>query len=141
MLRRKIRLYVLALCISLITACGPEVLILGGIVGSGAGTYYYVNGELITDYSAPFDKVWSACEKTVAEMRGKNVQPKREIGMGRIQSTINDENVSFNVTYKSKNMTRVGIRVGLFGNKLSAQLLHDKIYENIAKRIEPPLLQ
>jgi hypothetical protein len=134
MLRRKMRLCFLAMCFFLLTACGPEILVLGGIVGSGAGTYYYINGELATDYSAPFDKVWSACEKTVAEMRGKDVQPKREIGMGNIQSMINDESVSFKVTYKAKNLTRVGIRVGLFGNKLSAQLLHDKIYDNIAKK-------
>jgi len=134
MVRKKLRLWLLLMGFFLISACGPEVLVIGGIVGSGAGTYYYVDGELVTDYNAPFDKVWSACEKTVAEMRGKNVQPKREIGMGSIHSMINDENVSFKVTYKAKNLTRVGIRVGVFGNKLSAQLLHDKIYDNIAKK-------
>jgi hypothetical protein len=134
MIRRKMRLCLLAMCFFLLSACGPEVLVLGGIVGSGAGTYYYVSGELVTDYNAPFDKVWSACEKTVADMRGKDVQPKREIGMGSIRATINDENVIFNVTYKAKNLTNVGIRVGLFGNKLSAQLLHDKINENITKK-------
>jgi hypothetical protein len=126
------RLYLLAMCFLLLSAC--EVLVVGGIVGSGAGTYYYVSGELITDYSAPFDKVWSACEKTVADMRGKDVQPKREIGMGSIHSMINDESVFINVTYKAKNLTSVGIRVGLFGNKLSSQLLHDRIYDNIAKK-------
>ncbi len=134
MLRRKMRLWLLLMGFFLISACGPEILVLGGIVGSGAGTYYYVNGEMVTDYNTPFDKVWIACEKTVADMRGKDVQPKREIGMGSIHSVINDENVSFNVTYKAKNLTSVGIRIGLFGNKLSAQLLHDKIYDNIAKK-------
>lgn len=133
MLRKKMRLWLLLMGFFLISACGP-VLVLGGIVGSGAGTYYYVDGKLVTDYNASFDKVWSACEKTVASMHGKDVQPKREIGIGSIHSIINDENVLFNVTYKAKNLTRVGIRVGLLGNKLSAQLLHDKIYDNIAKK-------
>jgi len=134
MIRKKMRLSLLLMGFFLISACGPEVLVLGGIVGSGAGTYFYKDGELVTDYNAPFDKVWSACEKTVADMRGKDVQPKREIGMGSIHSMINDENVFFNVTYKAKNLTKVGIRIGLFGNKLSAQLLHDKINDNIAKK-------
>jgi hypothetical protein len=134
MLRKKMRFCFLAMSFFLISACGPEVLVLGGIVGSGAGTYYYVNGELSTDYNAPFDRVWSACEKTVADMRGLDVQPKREIGVGSIRSMIKGENVLFNVTYKSKNLTSVGIRVGLFGNKLSSQLLHDKVYENIANK-------
>jgi len=110
----------------------------GGIVGSGAGTYYYIDSELVTDYSAPFDRVWSACEKTVADMRGKEVSPKREIGKGSIQTVINEEKVKFKVTYKSKNLTSVGVRVGFFGNKLSSQLLHDKVYENIAKSDASP---
>jgi hypothetical protein len=134
MLRKKRYLFVLALSFFVISACGPEVVLVGGIVGSGAGTYYFINGELVTDYGAPIDKVWSACEKTVADMRGKEVEPKREIGTGIIYTMINDENVRFSVNYKSKNLTTVGIRVGFFGNKLSAQLLHDKISENIAKK-------
>jgi len=133
MLRQKMRLCLLAMGFFIFSACGPEVLVLSGIVGSGAGTYYYVNGEMVTDYNAPFDKVWGACEKTVADMRGREVEPKREVGMGTIRSEINAENVIFNVTYKAKTQTSVGIRIGLFGNKLSAQLLHDKIYDNIAK--------
>lgn len=132
MIRKKMHLSLLLVCFFLISACAP--LIVGGIVGSGAGTYFYLEGELVTDYSAPFDKVWSACEKTVADMRGKEVQPKREIGVGSIRSTIGDENVIFNVSYKAKNLTKVGIRVGLLGNKLSAQVLHDKINDNIAKK-------
>jgi hypothetical protein len=62
------------------------------------------------------------------------VEPKREIGTGTIKTVINDENVKFSVNYKSKDMTTVGIRVGIFGNKLSSQLLHDKVSENIAKK-------
>lgn len=134
MLRKKMRLWMLAVSFILIAGCGPEVLVLGGIVGSGAGTYYYVGGEMTTDYNAPFDEVWKACEKTVADMRGKDVQPKREIGQGSIFAIINDENVTFNVNYKNKNTTSVGIRVGLFGNKLSSQLLHDKVNDNISKK-------
>lgn len=130
----KNRLWGLMLALFLISACGAEVLVLGGIVGSGAGTYYYINGELVTDYSAPFDKAWSACEKTVADMRGKDVQPKREIGKGTIHTVITEENVKITVTYKSKDLTTIGIRVGLFGNKMSEQLLHDKVYENITKK-------
>jgi len=134
MLKKKMRLWLLVTGFFLISACGPEILILGGVVGSGAGTYYFINGELVTDYSAPFEKVWGACEKTVADMRGKDVKPKREIGIGSIHAVIDDENVKFSVNYKNKNLTSVGIRVGLIGNKLSSQMLHDKIYENITRQ-------
>lgn len=113
---------------------GCAALVVGGAaVGAGTGTYFYINGELKTDYIASFDKVWNACEKTVADMRGTEVQPVKEIAKGTITATINDEKVKFEITYRAKNQTTVGIRVGLVGNKLSSQLLHDRIADNLSK--------
>jgi hypothetical protein len=126
------------LLISLFTAflfsgCVPLVVVGGAAIGAGTGTYFYVDGELKTDYYAPFDKVWGACAKTVADMRGIEVSPVREIAQGTINALINDEKVNFNIKYKSKDFTTVSIRVGFMGNKLSSQLLHDRIAENLAK--------
>jgi hypothetical protein len=113
---------------------GCAALVVGGAaVGAGTGTYFYVNGELKTDYNASFDKVWNACGKTIADMRGIEVVPVKEIAQGKIAAVIDDEKVQINVTYKAKNLTTVSIRVGLIGNKLSSQLLHDKIAEHLAK--------
>jgi len=113
---------------------GCAALVVGGAaVGAGTGTYFYVNGELKTDYYASFDKTWNACEKTIADMRGIEVVPVKEIAQGKITTVINGEKVKFDITYKSKNFTTVAIRVGLIGNKLSSQLLHDKIAEYLAK--------
>lgn len=116
----------------LFSGCG--LLVVGGAaVGAGTGTYFFVNGELKTDYYASFDKVWNACEKTVADMRGTEVVPSKEIAQGKISALINDEKVQFNVTYKSKDLVTVAIRVGIIGDKLSSQLLHDKIAEHLTK--------
>ena len=136
MKRNNFYLLILSLFIPfLFSGCGAEPFIIAGAAaGAGtAGTYYYVNGGLKTDYSASFDKVWSACEKTVADMRGVDVVPSREIAQGTIDTLINNEKVNFEVTYKSKNLTTVTIRVGIIGNKLSSQLLHDKITDYLAK--------
>ena len=113
---------------------GCALLVVGGAaVGASTGTFFYITGELKTDYYASFDKVWSACENTVADMRGVEVAPVREIAQGTITTVINGEKVNFDIKYKSKNFTTVSIRVGLIGNKLSSQLLHDRIAENLAK--------
>ncbi|MBN1364029.1 MAG: DUF3568 family protein [Syntrophaceae bacterium] len=114
------------------SSCVP--LIVGGAAaGAGAGTYYYINGELKTNYNKSFEQVWKACEKTIAGMRGTEVVPEKEIAQGTISTTINNEKVKFDITYKSKNVTTVAIRVGIIGNKLSSQLLHDRIADNLAK--------
>ncbi len=132
MLKKKRKLLVLVASLMIISGCGSEILVIGGMLGAGAGTYYYIDRELVTDYSAPIDKVWNACEKTVADLRGTEVEPNREIGTGTIRAIINEDNVKFRISYKAKDLTTVGIRVGLIGDKTSAQRIHDKIQENLA---------
>ena len=130
MKRNNFFLILLSLTYFLFTGCAA--LVIGGAaLGASAGTYYYVSGELKTDYFASFDKTWSACEKTIADLRGIEVTPSKEIARGIITTVISDEKVKIDITYKSKDLTTVSIRVGLLGNKLSSQLLHDKIAEHL----------
>ncbi|MCG6537897.1 MAG: DUF3568 domain-containing protein [Syntrophales bacterium LBB04] len=132
MQKKKAWLWGAAAVVIFISGC--EALVLGGAaVGTGAGTYYYFNGGLQTEYNASFDKVWTACEKTMADMHALNVLPMKEIGSGTISATINDAKVQFAVKYKAKNFTNVTVRVGLFGDNIGSQLLQDKIGENISK--------
>ena len=131
----KILLLILSFFTLLLFSGCAGFLIGGAAVGAGtAGTYYYINGDLKTDYQASFDDVWAACEKTVADMHGIEVVPNREIAQGTINTLINDEKVRLDIMYKSKNITTVAIRVGLIGNKLSSQLLHDKIADYLVKK-------
>ena len=131
----KILLLILSFFTLLLFSGCAGFLLGGAAVGAGtAGTYYYINGDLKTDYQASFDEVWGACEKTVADMHGVEVVPDKEIAQGTINALINDEKVQFDITYKSKNLTTVTIRVGLIGNKLSSQLLHDKIADYLVKK-------
>jgi len=117
----------------LLSGCAA-VVVGGAAVGAGSGTYFYINGEMKTDYYFSFDAVWSACEKTVADMRGLDVQRDKMLAKGKIDAVIDDEKVQISVTYKAKNVTTVSIRIGIFGNKLSSQLMHDKILENLTKK-------
>src|SRR4030043_1915840 len=99
---KKSRFFVISLFLTIILISGCAALVVGGTaVSAGVGTYYYVSGELKTDYSAPFDQVWNACEKTVADMRGIEVTPSREIARGRIAAIIKGEKVKIYLTYKS----------------------------------------
>ncbi|MFB3926473.1 MAG: DUF3568 family protein [Syntrophales bacterium] len=131
----KIKFSTLLVVLGSFALSGCAFLVGGAAVGAGvSGTYVWVNGEMRTDYYAPFEKVWAAVEKTVADMHGIDVEPSKEIAQGKINVIIDDEKVLFSVKYKEKNVTTVGIRVGIMGNKLSSQLLHDKIAENLAKK-------
>ena len=113
---------------------GCAVVVGGAAVGAASsGTYFYVNGELKTDYYYSFDRVWSACEKTVADMRGLDVEPLKEIGSGKISAMIENEKVQITANYKAKDVTTVSVRVGVMGDRLASQLLHDKIAANLTR--------
>lgn len=130
----KFRVIAALMLAALWVVSGCAVVAVGGAAAVGAsGTYMWINGELKTDYYAPFDKTWTAVEKAIAAMRGTEVAPNKEIAQGTITTVIEDEKVQFYVSYKEKNVTNVAIRVGVVGNRLSSQRLHDKIAENLKK--------
>ena len=133
-MRKRIN-WVVLLIMSAFMISGCELALIGvGAVGAGSGTYFYINGEMKTDYYHSFDATWSACQKSVADMRGLDVEQEKEIGNGKIMAVINDEKVKIEVLYKAKNVTTVSVRVGLIGDKLSSQLIHDKIGDNLVRK-------
>jgi len=119
--------------IFLLSGC-PAMIAGGAAVSAGTGTYFFINGELKTDYHFSFDKVWDACEKSVADMRSVDVIPYKEIGKGTIDAVMDGEKVRFYITYKSRDLTTVGIRVGILGNQLASQRLHDKVTGYLLKK-------
>jgi len=115
-----------------LSGCFP--LLLGGAAATGGtGAYFYINGELKTDYHYSFDTTWDACEKTVANMRATDVLPVKELSKGTINAIINNEEVHFVIEYKAKNLTTVGIRVGTLGDRTASQRLHDKVTDYLIR--------
>jgi hypothetical protein len=131
-MRAAVALIVLACCFSLY---GCPVLVVGGAaVAGGTGTYYYVEGEMKTDYYFSVDGVWSAVEKTIADMKGRDVEPDKQPDGGKIVAVINDEKVTFRLVYKDKDLTSLGIRVGLMGNESASKVIHDRVADNLLKK-------
>jgi hypothetical protein len=121
--------------VCVLAACCTSPLFLGQVATwSATGTYYYVNGELKTDYFYSFDQVWSAVENTVTDMKGRDVVANKQIGEGKISAVINDDKVQFNVTYRKKDLTTLSIRVGIIGSEASSKMLQDKIAEHLANK-------
>ena len=130
--RAAVALIVLACCFSLY-GC-PFLVVTGAAVAGGTGTYYYVEGEMRTDYYFSVDGVWSAVEKTIADMKGRDVEPDKQTDGGTIVAVINDEKVTFKLKYKDKDLTSLGIRVGLMGNEAASKVIHDRVADNLLKK-------
>ena len=128
--RAALALIVLACSISLY---GCPVLVVGGAaVAGGTGTYYYVEGEMKTDYYFSVNAVWSAVEKTIADMKGSDVEPDKD--GGKIVAVINDEKVTFRAVYKDKDLTTLGVRVGPMGNQTASKVIQDRVADNLLKK-------
>jgi len=128
--RASVALIVLACCFSFY---GCPVLVVGGAaVAGGTGTYYYVEGEMKTDYYFSVDAVWSAVEKTIADMKGRDVEPDKD--GGKIVAVINDEKVTFRAVYKDKDLTTLGVRVGQVGNQTASKVIQDRVADNLLKK-------
>jgi hypothetical protein len=122
----------------LITFCflisGCAVLVIGGLgAGAGTGTYYYSQGAIHGSYSFPLDKVWAACEKTMSDLRAKDVKKTKAIGSAEISSTINDVKTEITLEYLERNNTAITIRKGRFGDETASKFLYDKIRDNISQ--------
>ena len=111
----------------LIAGCDTALTVGAKTIGIRSGEFIYTDGYLRATYLFPLEKVWNACEKTLADMKATDVERIRKIAERSFTAMIQDEKVRISVDYVEKDMTAVSIMVGMSGNNLASQLLHDRI--------------
>jgi hypothetical protein len=124
----------LFLTVMLVTACDTALVMSGHTVGIQSGRFIYTDGSLSTQYHAPLDRVWNACEETLKDMKATDIEKQRKIAGGTLTAVIQEEKVVITVEYDTKDDTDVSILIGVSGNNLASQLIHQKI----AKALEKP---
>jgi len=129
MKNRKLQLgFVITICL---LVCSCELLVVGAVTGTG--TYLYRDGAIHGSFDYPLDKVWTACEKTMADLHANILKKSKAIATGDVSAMINYEKVEINIKYEGKNKTAFTIRKGLLGDETAAKFLYDKIRDNISK--------
>jgi Protein of unknown function (DUF3568) len=119
--------------ILLIAGCDTALTVGSQTIGVSSGNFIYTDGYLMASYSYPIDKVWRACEQTLADMKATAVEKNLKIATGKIAAIAYDEKIQIVVEYESKNQSTVSVRVGLSGNNIASQLILDKITNNLQK--------
>ena len=125
-MKRKI-IFLLLLFLGVLAGCDAAINMNGKVMSVSSGQFIYQDGNLISNYKVDIDLVWAACEKTVTELKGKDVQKERKISVGTIKTIIQDEKVNIYVEYITKDSTSVAIFVGVAGNNMASRLIHEKI--------------
>jgi len=115
--------------LSMISACTFDVG--NKTVGVRSGQFIFIDGNLKTEYHFPFDKVWNASEKALADMKAIGINRERKMANGTLTGIIGNEKVAILIDYLGRERTLVSVMVGPVGNNLASRMVHDKITANL----------
>ena len=134
MVRRRLQLVALFCCFLIgLSACSRKWAVIGAAAAAvGAGTYYYIKGDLKRNYEAPMDKTWEAAVTAVKELKLSVESKQHDALTGVIKGKMADEK-SFEINLKriGENLTEVGVRIGTFGDRVRSEAIHDKIHSKL----------
>jgi hypothetical protein len=116
----------------LLIGCNAAINLQGKVAGISSGSFFYQDGNLVSEYKADIDLVWKACEKSIIDLKAKDIQKKRKISTGVIKAVIQEEKAIIKVEYLGRNLTSVSVFVGTIGNTMASRLIHEKIIGNLA---------
>lgn len=117
----------------LLMGCDTAFTVGGRTVGVISGQFIFTDGYLTANYKFPLDMVRKACEKTLVDMKATDMEIKSSISSINFAAVVHDEKISIKIEYASKEQTLVSIKVGMAGNNMASQLIHEKITNNLLK--------
>ena len=122
-------------CLVGIFGCNTALKVGDSTMGIQSGSFFYTDGVLRTHYHTSFERVWTACNRALTDMQVTNILLDKKISKGTLEALLYEEEIRITVNYKEKDITTVGVRVGVAGSTVAAQLIHDKIKNNL---LHPP---
>lgn len=122
-----LRFIVLVPALLVIAACDTSLTVGRKTIGIRSGEFLYTDGYLRATYTFPFQKVWSACDKTLTDLKATDIERNQKIATGTLSALIQDDKVRISVEYVEKEMTSVSVMAGPSGSTLASQLIHDRI--------------
>lgn len=121
--------YAVLLALTLFGAAGCAALVAGG--AAGAGTYVWTEGNLQRDYQASLDQTYQAAMGAVQEL-GLQVQEREQsMSEASIEAVQNDTTYRINLDSKGENLTTVGVRVGIMGDRQASERVHSAIADRL----------
>ena len=128
-------LLVIMMVLILISGCNTSFQVGDKVMGIQSGQFFFTDGTLRTQYEgASFEETWKACEKALKDMNALNIVKEKKISTGTMDAVIEGENVTITVEYVERNLTMVGVRIGVSGNNFASSLIHDKIKGYLMKK-------
>jgi hypothetical protein len=124
---------VLAILLAGMTLCASGCLLVA--VGAGAvGTVAYVKGELEVTLNAGLDKSYGATLAALDQLKLVPTQKLKDALTAEIVArTAEDKKVTIKLTRIDEKLTKIAIRVGIFGDQDQSTAIYEHIKQNLPK--------
>ncbi|HKB89816.1 MAG TPA: DUF3568 family protein [Opitutaceae bacterium] len=100
--------------------------------GAAAGTVAYIRGDLEANLGNDYERVFHATEEAISQLQFAKISAVKDALEGTVLArTASDKKVNIKVTKVSDQLTRVRIRIDIFGNEALSMTILDKIKANL----------
>jgi len=97
-------------------------------VGAGAGAVAYIRGDLEATVESPLNVTNRAAGRAISQLEFAKISEKKDALTSNITArTAQDKKVEIILTKVSDTVTKVKIRVGVFGDEAVSMVILDKI--------------
>ena len=125
-MKRLKNLIILICSLSFLYGCALAWISVGA--GVGIGAYKYIEGRLEREYPLSYSRAWDATNAALKNLeisisKSSNQKPKGSIDAVRKDG----KQVAVSLKDRGQGVTTISVRVGLVGDKSSAEKVHDEI--------------
>ena len=99
---------------------------------AGAGAVAYVRGGLEADLDAPYDKAVGASAQAIQQLQFVSVSERKDaLDAVLLARTAEDRKIEIKISRRGPELSRVCIRVGVFGNEAKSLAILERIKANL----------
>lgn len=121
-----------ALASALALSSGCFLVAVGAAGAAGAGTVAYIRGELDASLGSRLDAVVGAADRAIAQLQFAKISDTRDAFSAVIVArTAQDQKITITVTKEADELSKVRIRIGVFGDEPKSRAILDKIKANL----------
>lgn len=113
-------------------AIGASGCLLVAVGAGAAGTVAYVKGDLEATLDAGMDRSYDAALKTLDQLQIVPTQKlKDSLSAEIIARTSDDTKITVKLTRADDKITKIAIRVGVFGDQSQSTAIYERIKQNL----------
>ena len=117
-----------AICVGILFVQGCTV----ALVGAGAGTVAYLKGDLEAMFEEDLSQVHEAALKALDKLEISATKKEKDALSAMIVGrTAADKKITIKLKAAENNLTKLSIRVGVFGSRSQSQHIYDEIKKHL----------